>query len=136
MKEQKKIKLRKSKCVMNKYINKTNVYNHIFIGTEGEDIPEANLSFLIELLGSKLYETYVDEILNISSKKKIKVVAVPHPSTPPKEALIKGHIRAYFMEIMEEHIILVRLTENTYGIHINKEYKQTIQTTFVKHLLL
>jgi hypothetical protein len=69
MKQQQKIKLRKSKCVMNKYINKTNVYNHIFIGTEGEDIPEANLSFLIELLGSKLYETYVDEILNISSKK-------------------------------------------------------------------
>ena len=96
MKEQKKNKLIKSKSVMNKYVTNTNVDNHIFIGTEGEDIPEANLSFLIELLGSKLYETYVDEILNISSKKKIKVVAVAHPSTPPKEVLIKGQPSLFY----------------------------------------
>ena len=128
MKEQKQNKLRKGKYVINKYINKTNVYNHIFIGTEGEDIPEANLSFLIELLGSKLYETYVDEILNISSKKNIKVIAVAHPSTPPKDALIKGQPCLFYGNNGG-----TQYTCSVDGEHVWNSYKQGIQTDHSDH---
>jgi len=128
MKEQKKNKLRKSKSVINKYISNTNVDNHIFIGTEGEDILEANLSFLIELLGSKLYETYVDEILNMSSKKNIKVVAVAHPSTPPKDALIKGQPCLFYGNNGGTHY-----TCSVDGEQLWNSYKHGIQANHTDH---
>jgi hypothetical protein len=62
-----------------------------FLSTEGEDDIEANLSFLIELLGSKLYETYIEDILNEDANQDIKVERVPHPSNPPVNYLIPNN---------------------------------------------
>ena len=68
----------------------------LFVSTEGEDDVEANLSFLIELLGSSLLDTYIEDVLNELSAKIINIKNVPHPTNPPKEELIENEPAVFY----------------------------------------
>ena len=52
----------------------------IFVPTEGEDTIESNLSFMIAIMGSSLYEIYVEKILNVRSGQHIDVKQVKKSS--------------------------------------------------------
>jgi len=53
----------------------------VFSPTEGEDDIEANLSVLIELMGSSIFDIYVEQVLNtkLEGNLKIKVTQVSKP---------------------------------------------------------
>jgi hypothetical protein len=52
----------------------------LFRPTEGEDVIEANLSFLISVMGGSLYDIYVNRILNERSGQNIQVTQVRKPT--------------------------------------------------------
>jgi len=131
MKEIKKIK-KTNKMKEIKKIKKTNkmkeINKPIFISTEGEDNIESNLSFLIELLGSSLLETYVEDILNIHSSKIINIRQVPHPTNPPKEELTSGQPIIFYGNYKATHY-----TCSIDGTHIWDSYRQNIQVNGTDH---
>jgi hypothetical protein len=53
---------------------------HVFVPTEGEDILEANISFLISLMGGSLYDDYVSLIVVPMSGQMIDVTQVNRPT--------------------------------------------------------
>ena len=60
-----------------------------FLPTEGEDPLEASISFLTGLMGSSLFETYVEDCLNPQLKNtQIQVVAVLKPLYPTKKMIL------------------------------------------------
>ena len=100
----------------------------VFLGTEGESDTEANLSFLIELLGSKLYETYVEDILNIESNQHIKVVEVSRPTSPPEHFFIPGNPIIFYGNGSGTHY-----TCTVDGVNLWNSYKTGIQLTNTDH---
>lgn len=72
--------LRKTPFPSKKESHKKNI-NPVFSPTEGEDDMEANLSVLIELMGSSLFDIYVEQVLNtkLEGNQKINVTQVSKP---------------------------------------------------------
>jgi len=99
-----------------------------FISTEGEDNLEASISFLLELMGSSLYETYVEEILNIQSNQNIAVVQVPRPANPPPSLMIRGQPKIFYGSSKGTHF-----TCTLDGINIWNSYKEGIQILNTDH---
>jgi len=99
-----------------------------FISTEGEDNLEASISFLLELLGSTLYETYVEEILNTESSKHIEVVQVPRPANPPPSLMVRGKPKIFYGSSKGTHF-----TCTLDGINIWNSYKEGIQLLNTDH---
>lgn len=90
-------------------LNKTRHTLHpspVFRPTQSEGVVEANLSFLIALMGSSIYDTYVENILNaqiattnannaennLASKEiqEIRVIQINAPMNPGEEYLKQG----------------------------------------------
>lgn len=99
-----------------------------FISTEGEDNLEASISFLLELMGSTLYETYVEEILNVESHQNIQVVQVPRPSNPPSSVMIRGEPKIFYGSSKGTHF-----TCTLDGINIWNSYREGIQILNTDH---
>lgn len=99
-----------------------------FISTEGEDHLEASISFLLELMGSSLYETYVEEILNTESNQNIEVVQVPRPINPPPSLMIPGQPKIFYGSSKGTHF-----TCTIDGITIWNSYKERIQLLNTDH---
>ena len=61
-----------------------------FLPTEGEDGLEASISFLTGLMGSSLFETYVDDYLNpqLNKNTQIKVIPVSRPLDPENKMVL------------------------------------------------
>ena len=99
-----------------------------FISTEGEDDLEASISFLLELMGSSLYETYVEEILNTESNQNIKVVQVPRPINPPPSFMIPGQPKIFYGSSKGTHF-----TCTMDGVNIWNSYRERIQLLNTDH---
>jgi len=113
----------------NQRINKSNKRpTAIFTSTEGEDDLEASLSFLIELIGGSLYETYVEDILNIKSGQTIKVVQVLRPQNPDKEHFVPGKPKIFYGSKHGTHF-----TCTVDGIKLWDSYKEGIQKMNTDH---
>ena len=106
----------------------TSVILPTFISSEGEDDLEASISFLLELMGGSLYETYVEEVLNDESNQKIKVVQVPRPSNPPPEEMIRGEPKIFYGSSKGTHF-----TCTLDGIKIWNSYSEGIQKLNTDH---
>lgn len=105
-----------------------NVNQPTFISTEGEDNLEASISFLLELMGSSLYETYVEEILNVQSNQNIAVVQVPRPANPPASFMIPGQPKIFYGSSKGTHF-----TCTLDGINIWNSYREGIQILNTDH---
>jgi hypothetical protein len=99
-----------------------------FVSTEGEDNLEASISFLLELMGSNLYETYLEEILNIKINQNIEVVQVPHPSNSSSLVMIFGNPKIFYGNSKGTHF-----TCTLDGINIWNSYKEGIQILNTDH---
>lgn len=99
-----------------------------FISTEGEDNLEASISFLLELMGSTLYETYVEEVLNPETNQNIQVVNVKRPSNPPKQFMIPGEPKIFYGSAKGTHF-----TCTLDGVNIWNSYKEGIQLLNTDH---
>lgn len=111
-----------------KHRTPTNTIVPTFVSTEGEDDLEASISFLLELMGSNLYETYVEGILNEESKQNIKVVNVPRPSNPDKSEMILGEPKIFYGSSKGTHF-----TCTLNGKDIWNSYKEGIQLNNTDH---
>jgi hypothetical protein len=99
-----------------------------FISTEGEDNLESSISFLIELLGSTLYETYVEDVLNVESSQNIEVVQVPRPINPPASMMIRGKPKIFYGTAKGTHF-----TCTIDGINLWNSYREGIQLLNTDH---
>jgi hypothetical protein len=111
-----------------KHKTPTNTIFPTFVSTEGEDDLEASISFLLELMGSSLYETYVEGILNEESKQNINVVNVPHPSIPNKSVMIPGKPKIFYGSSKGTHF-----TCTLDGKSIWNSYNERIQINNTDH---
>lgn len=73
----------------------------LFRPTEGEDVVEANLSFLISVMGGSLYDIYVSRILNERSGQNIQLKQVRKPTD--SKNLIHLHEPTIFYGKNETH---------------------------------
>jgi hypothetical protein len=99
-----------------------------FVSTEGEDNLESSISFLLELMGSTLYETYVEEILNTEANQNIFVVQVPRPANPPQSLMIPGKPKIFYGSSKGTHF-----TCTLDGKNIWNSYKEGIQILNTDH---
>ena len=99
-----------------------------FVSTEGEDDLEASISFLLELMGSSLYETYVEGILNEESSQTINVVKVRQPSNPEKKKMIIDEPKIFYGSSKGTHF-----TCTLDGKSIWNSYKEGIQLINTDH---
>jgi len=99
-----------------------------FVSSEGEDDLEASLSFLIDLLGGSLYDTYVEDVLNVETNQQIEVLNVPRPIKPPANAMKPGQPTIFYGNEKATHF-----TCTTDGVHLWNSYSEGIQMRDTDH---
>lgn len=99
-----------------------------FISSEGEDDLEASLSFLIDLLGSSLYDTYVDDVLNMKANQNIELLNVPRPIKPPANTMMPGYPKIFYGNGKGTHF-----TCTLDGVKLWNSYTEGIQMRDTDH---